>query len=86
MDCCARANHDCPDQQAADACCAQGEHGQQEQLPAGPILVAPPSLAMIAVLAPTSLDSQVIAARAFQQTRDTRPHRPPYLLASVLLI
>ena len=84
-DCCAKAEHDCEDQQAADACCAQSEQDQQEQVAAAFMMFGPPPQTVLE-FSPTRPDSAPIAARSFQLTRDLRPERPPYLLTSVLLI
>jgi hypothetical protein len=85
MDCCAKAKHDCRDQQAADACCAQNEQERQEQVAAAVILLGPPPLRVLDAL-PTLPDVVAIAVRSFELTQDSRPKRPPYLLTSVLLI
>ena len=81
-DCCAKAEHDCRDQQAADACCAQSE---QEQITVAVIMLGPPALTVLESL-PILPDAVAIAARSFQRVRGLRPKRPPYLLTSVLLI
>ena len=48
MACCQRAAHDCPDQAAADACCAQQEQTHQPALTlSAPAVVAPGAVAAV---------------------------------------
>ena len=84
-DCCAKAEHDCRGQQAADACCAQSEQEQQEPVAAAVIMLGPPALRVLDSL-PTLPDVVAIAVRSFELTQDSRPKQPLYLLTSVLLI
>jgi hypothetical protein len=85
MSCCARAHHDCADQQSADACCAQGEQRQHEQAPVSVVVLVPPAPAILPPF-PILLDAVATAAHAYQLVIDSRPQRPPYLLTSALLI
>jgi hypothetical protein len=85
MECCKRARHDCADQQAADACCAQGEQRQHEQIPAGATTLVAPAAAVV-VPFPIVIDAAASAVYTYRLIIDSRPQRPPYLLTSALLI
>lgn len=87
MDCCARAQHDCPDQSVADDCCTRSEERQQEQSAAQLFMLLAPST-VAAAFAPTLAAKSVSASSAFwfESRIDGRPQRPTYLLTSVLLI
>ena len=87
MDCCARANHDCPDQSIADDCCSRSEERQQEQS-AGQlfVLLSPSPLPVLFAPTPVAAPMSESSIFWFESRIDGRPQRPAYLLASVLLI
>jgi hypothetical protein len=82
MACCMKAGHRCPDQLAADQCCAAGELVQQAGV-ISPIAVWPAPVAALAPLPPVFVaDSIAPAFRAFSDY----PQSPPHLRRTVLLI
>ena len=87
MACCERAQHDCADQSAADACCASREEGSGQSVPTGSFLPAAPLMVAVAADFPVLHAAFASsAARWFKLAIDARSHRPPGFLTSVLLI
>lgn len=87
MACCQRAHDGCADQLAADDCCARSEQAQQPTLTTSLTAVGPQSV----IALPTAWTETVVLADA--TTRLTvvraaheRPHRPPHLRQTALLI
>jgi hypothetical protein len=87
-DCCKRADHPgCPDQQAADNCCAAHEQSRQLTPALSSLVQAPPSL--VAALPVPALDSATLdrtAALLLDVVLARRLHGPPPPLISPLRI
>jgi hypothetical protein len=87
MACCERAEHDCPDQSAADACCAQQEETHQPATTLSAIaLSAPSTLAPIIVSAPDLSGPQNAASRRYEAFAALPLHAPPGAFALPLRI
>lgn len=82
MACCKKAAHGCPDQLAADQCCAAGELVQQSGL-ISPIAVSPVPVAAFVPLPPVFVADSIAAV--FRSLSDF-PHSPPHLRRTVQLI
>jgi hypothetical protein len=87
-DCCKRAGHaDCPDQQAADNCCAATEQSRQLTPALSSVVQAPPSVVValpVPPLDPVTVDRT--AALLLDVVLATRLHGPPPPLISPLRI
>jgi hypothetical protein len=87
-ECCKRADHTgCPDQQAADNCCAAHEQSRQLSPALSAPVQAPPSAVAplpVSALDPTTLDRP--ASILFGVVLATRLHRPPDPIISPLRI
>jgi hypothetical protein len=82
MACCVRAEHGCPDQLAADQCCAAGELAQQPEVTSS-IAALPAPLVAVAASSPLFL------ANSFDprfQSLSNRPQSPPHFRRTVRLI
>ena len=87
-ECCKRAEHTgCPDQEAADGCCAAHEQSRQltPALSSAP-LPPPASVAALPVLAFDAATSDRTAAILLDVILATRLHGPPHPLISPLRI
>jgi hypothetical protein len=80
--------HDCPDQAAADACCARAEQAQQQiDTAASTYVPIPTHIAVMPIVLPHAMwTARQAAASAFERAIQQHPHSPPLLLSSVLLI
>jgi hypothetical protein len=82
MACCMKAGHGCPDQLAADQCCAAGELVQQAGV-TSPVVVPTAPVVALAPLPPALVADSI--APAFRAISDY-PQSPPHLRRTVLLI
>jgi len=85
MDCCAAMGHDCPDQTAADSCCARAEQAQQKFENSSAYKPLPPATLSIVVPLET-WGPTMTAAVAFERTVLQHPQIPPLSQSSALLI
>jgi hypothetical protein len=88
MACCLEADHGCPDQRLADACCARSEQNQQPVTTvAGPNNASTSAVPLArAVLYPAEYGRSIAAARAFGPSLRLHPPRSPVTRSSILRI
>jgi hypothetical protein len=82
MECCLKAKHGCPDQLAADQCCASGELAQQATLT--PSVAVVPAVAVSIVALPRFFVAPSIVSTI--PTLSDHPQSPPHFRRTVLLI
>jgi hypothetical protein len=78
MACCERADHDCDDQTAADACCGQQEQSHQPAPTLSPLALVTPLV--LATLATPGPDLSALADAAFKRHESFAApplHAPP---------
>jgi hypothetical protein len=87
MDCCAAMGHDCPDQDAADACCGRAAQARQRFESVPSISLPTPTVAALPIMPPAAdRTARSAAAAAFERVFWQHPHSPPLSRSSVLLI
>ena len=82
MACCVKAEHGCPDQLAADQCCAAGELAQQPTATSSIPSVAAPAVSVPA-LAPLFVATSIVPVI---RSLGHHPQSPPHFRRTVLLI
>jgi hypothetical protein len=88
MACCLEANHGCPDQMLADACCARSEQSQQpvttvagsNDLSTSAVPLTP------VVLYPADYLRSMVAARSVGPSRHLHPPRSPVTRSPILRV
>ncbi len=88
MACCLKANHGCPDQMLADACCARSEQNQQPvtTVAGSNDLSAPAGPPATVVPYPADYLPPIAAARSFGPSRHLQPPRSPVTRSPILRI
>jgi hypothetical protein len=77
MACCRRAAHDCPDQTAADACCAQQEQTRQPATTLSTAGLVAPAVLVATVPAPNPAAVETSVSRQYDVRAVPQLHAPP---------